>query len=303
MTTRAVPLLRLGAALVVLTAAPCAHAFCRTTTCSTTDKSRPCVDEANGCIGGGLPIAWPSKCVSFNIQKDGSPRRHITANTTDQVVRAGFEQWMNADCGGGKHPSITLYDYGLASCNQQQYNQHSPNANIWMYRDQSWPYPNSIDTLALTTITYNIVNGDIYDADVEINSAQGDLTVGNGNVVDDLQSVVTHEAGHFLGLAHTPVAQATMFASYQPGETRIRQLSSDDMAGICAIYPPGRQASCSPTPRHGYSTTCSVDSPPQSGCNISAPNPHEKGNAEAFAGLLFACGIVVRRARRFRRST
>jgi Matrixin len=294
---------RFALALGILMAAPAAHAFCRTTTCSPTVQARLCT-FANGCVRGGLPLAWPSSCVSFSIQEDGSKQRDITAAQTDTVVRAAFEAWMNADCGNGQHPSITLIDKGTVSCNEQQYNQYKPNANIWMYRDGSWPYPNSIDTLALTTITFNIDNGDIYDADVELNSADGDLTLPNQKVVDDLQSIATHEAGHFLGMAHTLDTEATMYASYTPETTRIRQLSQDDIAGICAVYPPGKQASCSPTPRHGYSTTCQVDTPPSSGCTLSQPSPDERRAPKALFGIFVALGVTLtrRRATRRRRS-
>lgn len=294
---------RLALALGILTAAPAAHAFCRTTTCSTspTAKSRQCVQEPDGCLGGGLPLAWPGSCVSFSIQQDGSKQRNITAAQTESVVTTAFEQWMNADCGNGKHPSITLYDKGTVSCNKQQYNQYKPNANIWMYRDGSWPYQNSTDTLALTTITYNIQTGDIYDADVELNSADGDFTLPNQTPVgDDLLSIATHEAGHFLGLAHTTDPQATMYPSYMPGETSIRTLAQDDVKGICAVYPPDRKASCSPTPRHGYSGECQVDTAPSSSCALSEPGS-EHDVPGALSALFVALGVTLARRRRRQR--
>ena len=53
----------------------------------------------------------------------------------------------------------------------------------------------------------------------------------------DLQNTITHEAGHFVGLAHSNVAGATMNPTTSPGETAKRSLSADDIAGVCAIYP------------------------------------------------------------------
>lgn len=70
---------------------------------------------------------------------------------------------------------------------------------------------------------------------------------------------MTHETGHFLGLAHSHQPDATMYPVYQQGTTMIRNLSDDDIAGICAVYPPGDIPSdCDPTPHHGFSALCAA---------------------------------------------
>ena len=50
----------------------------------------------------------------------------------------------------------------------------------------------------------------------------------------DLQTVATHEIGHLLGLAHTPVQEAIMYAVISPGSTK--GLNQDDIDGIRALY-------------------------------------------------------------------
>jgi len=51
----------------------------------------------------------------------------------------------------------------------------------------------------------------------------------------DLPSVVLHEIGHLLGLAHTSDPSAVMYPSIGPGMEK-RALQEDDIQGIQALY-------------------------------------------------------------------
>jgi len=74
--------------------------------------------------------------------------------------------------------------------------------------------------------------GQIVDADIIFNSAHDFTTDGSGTG-QDLQTVATHEIGHFFGLAHSSVVRAVMYPFAPPVETR---LSYDDVAAISANY-------------------------------------------------------------------
>jgi hypothetical protein len=56
----------------------------------------------------------------------------------------------------------------------------------------------------------------------------------------DLGGVAVHEFGHALGLDHTPIAQATMFASATGRGLQLRTLHADDLAGVHFLYGSGR---------------------------------------------------------------
>ena len=57
------------------------------------------------------------------------------------------------------------------------------------------------------------------------------ITGGSGG--QDLQTVATHEIGHFFGLGHSPVVRSVMF----PYASNLLQLSWDDVAGLSLLYP------------------------------------------------------------------
>jgi matrixin len=258
---------------VLGTAAP-AFAYCFTYDCD--PATGACGDDPgdpNDCPTGKVKLRWPVGCMSFSLQQDAS--RQISANAFDPIAAAAFAAWTNVDCGGGKPPSIRVSQRERVACDKQEYNQEGGNANILMFRDDAWPYTGASNTLALTTLTFNTDTGDVYDADIEINGTKR-LTSGDVDIGNDLLSILTHEAGHFLGIAHTQPElhrEATMYATYSEGSVTLRDLDADDRQAICALYPPGESSdSCDATPRHGFSGQCGGgDQKDDDGCRVSAP--------------------------------
>lgn len=290
--------LALSAALLAasLVSAGAAHAYCLTHGCN--EATQDCETDENGCLVSGPLLYWESECVSFDVQQDGSARRGIDYDSARDAIHEAFSEWLNADCGGGLGPSIRVEDYGPVECRKAEYNQQAGNANIVMFRDDSWPYANAIDTLALTTLIFNADTGEIYDADIEVNTFESAMSIGGvGSHQIDFASVITHEIGHFLGLSHSPVRGTTMQQSYEPGNTEMATIEHDDAAGICAALPPGRSSNTSSCePRHGFSSQCSVE---ESGCSVAAGRG--RGGASSVALLLLAglsSGLRRKRPRR-----
>jgi len=250
-----------GVSLCSLFSAP-AHAYCLTHTC---DPMHDNCEMVDGCNVSGKVLFWPSSCVSYDVQKDGSQKLGISYDTISMVAVNAFSQWLNADCGGGTHPSIRLADLGPVACSLPEYNKSQPNANIITFRDNDWPYANAVDTLALTTVWFNSDSGEIFDANMEINSFMYDFAVGEQGTKLDLASVVTHEAGHFLGLSHSSSFTATMYRSYN---SQMSTIEMDDVLAICESLPPTRVPDSDDcTPRHGFSGACSTT---QTGCCSTA---------------------------------
>ena len=299
----------LAAILITFAGAPSAFAFCQTSSCpvkGVANTGATCTPAQNSDCGSDKTLFWPTACVGYSIQKDASKKTSFA--TVEATVKQAFATWMAAECTGGGSPHIKLEELEAAICHQHEYNQDAANTNTIMFRDDSWPYKGADNTLALTTVTYNLENGQIFDADMELNSATVTFTTGDTGVQFDLLSVLTHETGHFLGLAHSTDLDATMFPSYRPGDMGLRSLSNDDIAGICTIYPPGEaiSAACDATPRHGFSTLCKAEQPTEvtktsSGCCAVAPGAATDGGAAATLAALASALLAARRRVRARR--
>jgi len=280
----------LGVAFGVATMlhAPAALAYCRTTSCKGTGTGARCVPmQASDC---GVELFWSKPCIGFSMQKDASSQISLEAAT--EIFEAAFQTWADVDCGGAGHPRIRVENLGPVTCDAHEYNKKAGNANIILFHDDEWPHVGAGSTLALTTVTYNVDTGEIYDADMELNSANVTFTSGQSGVLFDLPSIATHETGHFLGLSHSADPSATMFADYMPGSVELRTLEPDDIEGICAAYPPGDPipAECDPSPRRGLASECNP--PPiveeTGGCCSTAPGTPRPIGASAALALALA---------------
>lgn len=91
--------------------------------------------------------------------------------------------------------------------------------------------------------------GAIVEADVVLNPHIQFSTDGTPGTFD-LQSVLTHEFGHVLGLGHSPAGTATMFGRLSPTSEgsdkgfEARRLSLSDMSAVRSVYGPGVAVDC-----------------------------------------------------------
>jgi hypothetical protein len=191
--------------------------------------------------------------------------------------------------------------YGLTGCNMHEYTKNSVNVNVILFHDDEWPHPQSEDAVGLTSTTYDERTGQIFDADIEINSTV-ELSTSNPVATDkyDLLSVLTHEVGHFLGLAHSLEPGSTMQPIYEVGTDDFRTLSDDDIQGICAIYPPERPTQhCDFAPRGGFASECALGVT-SGGCTVGTRSGG--GSGQAALAACFSAVFALRKSRKPRRS-
>jgi len=245
----------LGAA--TLAVASHSLAFCRATTCDPSKAA--CARNSDSCLTTGIPLFWSSSCLQVYVQANGSPKQGISFATAQESVSRAFTTWLSAACGGAS-PLLDVQVLGPITCNTAEFNKTQKNANIVLFREDEWPYVGAEDALGFTHLTFNADTGELWDADLEINAVAYRFSVGDPVTDNDLDSMLTHEAGHMLGLAHTRVLDATMFATYAVGTDSQRTLADDDVRAVCASYPADRtpsRTSCSP--RYGFSDACGAE--------------------------------------------
>ena len=242
------------AACVVLVSSRHALAFCRTTTSQIPVGYDPSV---TGCWSQGKGLAWAVGSVPYELSAAAS--KQVSLQDATRIAHLAFKAWNDVACPAGT-PMVKAYDNGTVSAKAAASDcglaQCAPTVHdsqhVIVFDDDGWPHNDPANTLALTTVTYGVSSAEIFDADIEINSSEHVLSVQEPPPAGtfDLQAILTHEAGHFYGLAHATDALAIMYAYYQPGAVA---LTTDDTAGLCAIYPPEVAGGCACASAQGTS--------------------------------------------------
>ncbi|MGK3985449.1 matrixin family metalloprotease [Sorangium sp. So ce136] len=254
-------------------------------------------------------VRWKRTCMGYAIHEDGS--KYLDFETIRRTVDEAFATWSDVECPGGGKPGFAVQYMGDVSCGDVEYNVQAGNVNVFTLRDTRWP--RKPEQIALTTSTFSPSDGEIYNADVEINTAcyqldpamapdpdSRDMPEGCPSPIrspHDFQAVVTHEMGHFLGLAHTKAPQATMVTSFGGHEPEFRSLEQDDINGICALFPPADvdPEACSPIPRHGFSPECGAEQ--VVGCSAGA-TPGDGGGRAGWIAALGGAAVAAAARRR-----
>jgi len=298
-------ILRAGALLpllAVMLASPPAEAFCRTTTAVATDRNDL------GCSTEGKALYHPLAKFSYRIVP--SEPTIPTAVLTEKMAKA-FAHWTakNARCTPGiavevlppATRPVPIVGFEMTG-KGENWN------NIGVSTD---PTIGRGGELALATLHFNQNTGAILDADLAIDTKPKWSFTDEAPPDDgiDLEAVLTHDAGHILGLAHSAVPTSVMFPTYTPGSITARTLDADDIEAICTIYPTaGQRLSATglvPTltcgsPSEDPAKNCSVPSSESSDGGCSAAPGRSRGLV--LPGIALAMGVAAavrrRRARR-----
>jgi len=262
----------------------------------------------------GKAVYWKSGCVFLTPSAGGA--KDLGEAATLAQIQASIDNWMNATA---RCSYLELRLNPTAASQGTSYDS----ANRITFLEDRWgsgsgndAVPYDTHAAALTTLRFvesatAANNGEIVDADIELNGVNYTFAVVSGGRQTDVQNTLTHELGHLVGLDHTcddgarsptpkddqgnavprcsdPLGaartDATMYNFADPGETKKRSPEADDVAGFCGIYPIAEDPG-----------TCETVSkkPAQKACAAGGDGP-SGGLALALVLMFF---VVARRSR------
>jgi len=284
----------MACALGTLTTPATAHAYCRETVDAGSEA--PCDENSTA-----TALFWKRSCLTYTFNTNVFTRIQGGEAFVRQVFEDSFQTWADVRCVPATEPPFRVSAAPSPTrTDVAEFVYDEPNESViivytadeWTRLDESGN-PHDPEALALTLLWHDSRTGEILDVDMELNGRHTFTDCANQTCVNDevdLQNTVTHEAGHLLGLGHTPVAGATMEPTAVGSEISKRDLAEDDLYGYCALQLP-----------QGPCEDCECPTPPvyrssaeRGGCSVHAPGlSHATG-----APLLIGVGLSLLGLRR-----
>lgn len=186
----------------------------------------------------GEPVRWWRDELIFHLA-DVAPEEG-DLDTVQALVQRAFDAWTDTSCGlvppvsfAGRMDVVDTTSPATVNVEPDNVIVFSRSVSEWQRRGRasSW--------IAITLFAPHPSTGEIIDADMIINDGgfrfSYDGTPDPGEI--DFLSMLTHEAGHYFGMDHSEVLDATMYANYANGDRLAgRSLEQDDIDGVCALY-------------------------------------------------------------------
>jgi hypothetical protein len=189
--------------------------------------------------GRTTPLRWTSAPVRWHATDAGVA--NVSPGDLQAAVARAFDTWQNVPTA-----SISFAFAGFTSALPFD----EDGVSVIGFQSE----PDLERVLGATSFVIDDVTGEIVESDVFFNSAfQWSTSASGEGGRFDLQSIATHEIGHFLGLAHSALGETELRPSgsrrvlasssvmfpiaFGAANTADRTLQPDDIAGVSDLYP------------------------------------------------------------------
>lgn len=165
----------------------------------------------------------------------GEPPEGLTLAEVEQAARHVAEEWSSVPCSSARleyagvresAEQLRAGEYPFVFADPDQSSCLPDDVIAWTRHQSCGEFP--AESIYLNTRRFRWVAEPRPFQPAVIDPSSEALEV-------DLDSVLTHEYGHVLGLAHSLDPLATMYATYKP-DGRQAALAVDDKLGMCALY-------------------------------------------------------------------
>jgi len=198
----------------------------------------------------------------------------IPSATALSIVQASAQTWQDINT---SFFTVNPVEYTGAAGQVQPALNAGDGQNSMFFDTAGVNFAVGSGVIAFVRSTIDGTDGHTLDADLVFNDHEFFASTSSPNLTPappgqqsvDLQSVVTHEYGHYFGLDHTSVTDATMIP-FIIGDTRQRTLELDDRAGNSTIYPESAARGLSPGAVDFAATSGTVSGTVVSGFDASA---------------------------------
>ncbi len=162
----------------------------------------------------GVLLSWLDLPATWVYAPEGAPPEVVA----EPALNAAFDTWSLVDGSRAQFVEGTATPTAASQADAAN--------TVW------WDTSGETvgDTLAFTS-TWSDDNGILVAFDIALNPA---FSWAAGDY--DLQSTVSHEIGHALGLGHSAEVDAVMFPTLTDGTT-VRELALDDEEAVRFLYP------------------------------------------------------------------